>query len=166
VDEDDISGTDDDDPRSSGLGMTRSNFVTLIEQLRDLLPESSADRTAVGEAIKEQLPLQVIGVMKGHSGFKYVEVKRAWIVENGGERGVLYVSVSTNSSCECREMSSDPDYREMDEHQSKLEAKVLSFLRSLPVFVLDEVFGREERIRFYKWPTVRYAVAPFPASEW
>jgi hypothetical protein len=146
--------------------MTSNGFLALIEQLRALILDASADRTAVVEEIKEQLPLQVIGVMKGHSGFKYIEVKRAWIVEDGVERGVLYVSVSTNSSCECREMSSDPDYREMDEHQSKLEAKVLSFLKSLPAFVLDEAFGREERIRLYKWPTVRYAVAPFPASEW
>lgn len=155
-----------DDPRSPRLGMTGSGFLALIEQLRALLPDSSADRTAVVEALKEQLPLQVIGAMKGHSGFKYVEAKRAWIVENGAERGVLYVSVSTNSSCECREMSSDPDYSEMDEHQSKLETKALSFLKSLPAFVLTELFGREERIRFYKWPTVRYAVAPFPAGEW
>lgn len=142
--------------------MTRSGFLALIEQLRALLPDSSADRTAVVDALREQLPVQVIRALKGHNGFNHVEVRRNFLVENSAERVTLSVSVSTNSSCECREMSSDPDDNEMDEHQSKLEARAATFLRSVPAFVLTELFGREEPIRFYKWPTVRYAIAPFP----
>jgi len=119
------------------------------------------------EERRQQLAVEMFrAIEEEHDGVLYVEVSRSWPTDASGvESEDEECRISASSSCKCRMMCSDPDRYEMDEHRDVLRGEVYRFLSSLPAGLMTNLFGRVEKIRFYTWPTVRCAVAPFPPED-
>ncbi len=145
--------------------ITRDGYVELVRTLCALHVDKATNTTrhaALVDELRQQFPVMLLRDLKGHNGFNFVHINRSCVA---GRWFHDDVAVSVNSSCVCREMSSDPDDNEMQQHQSKLEHLSMRFLSCFPSSLMSDLFGAAEAVRVYNEDPRRCAVAPFVDDE-